>query len=70
MTFLGKALRIDIDNQDPGLEYAIPADNPFLNDPDALPELYAYGLRNPWRVDRDPGDPVTGNNSIGSPPLI
>ncbi|WP_322815193.1 PQQ-dependent sugar dehydrogenase [Chloroflexus sp.] len=50
-TLLGKLLRIDIDNGQP---YAIPADNPFVNTADALPEIWAYGLRNPWRFTFDP----------------
>lgn len=60
-TLLGKLLRIDVDSQDPGLEYAIPATNPFAGDP-ASPvtrdEIWDYGLRNPWRTsfDRDTGD--------------
>ncbi len=45
-TLLGKILRIDPDSGDP---YDIPPDNPFLGDPDALPEIFAFGLRNPWR---------------------
>ncbi|MCQ3937435.1 MAG: glucose dehydrogenase [Chloroflexi bacterium] len=48
-SLLGKILRIDVNNGDP---YAIPADNPFGN------EVWAYGLRNPWRIsfDRATGD--------------
>jgi glucose/arabinose dehydrogenase len=34
--------------------YSVPADNPFAGTPDALPEIWSYGLRNPWRVDFDP----------------
>ncbi|MDP2622472.1 MAG: PQQ-dependent sugar dehydrogenase [Actinomycetota bacterium] len=46
-TLLGSILRIDIDNGDP---YAIPADNPFVDDAGAAPEVWVYGLRNPWRI--------------------
>lgn len=53
-TLLGKILRIDV-NAD---TYRVPADNPFVNTPNALPEIWAYGLRNPWRFsfDRATGD--------------
>lgn len=47
---LGKLLRIDIDNGEP---YAVPPDNPFIDQPDAKPEIWAYGLRNPWRFSFD-----------------
>ncbi|MGA2864219.1 MAG: PQQ-dependent sugar dehydrogenase [Verrucomicrobiota bacterium] len=49
---LGKLLRIDVDSGSP---YGIPADNPFVNTPGARPEIYAYGLRNPWRFSFDRG---------------
>jgi glucose/arabinose dehydrogenase len=54
-TLLGSMLRIDVDAGDP---YAIPPDNPFVNDSGARPETWAYGLRNPWRFsfDRTTGD--------------
>ncbi|HLV70064.1 MAG TPA: PQQ-dependent sugar dehydrogenase [Xanthomarina sp.] len=54
-TLLGKMLRIDVNSSSGGLNYAIPADNPFPNtqEPNALPEIWAYGLRNPWRFSFD-----------------
>lgn len=48
----GKILRIDVDRGDP---YGIPPTNPFVGDPDALDEIYAYGFRNPWRFSFDRG---------------
>ena len=50
-TLLGALLRIDVDGGDP---YAIPPDNPFAGDPDAREEIWAFGLRNPWRFSFDP----------------
>ena len=47
---LGKMLRIDIDGS---LPYIIPADNPFIGDPDIRDEIWALGLRNPWRFSFD-----------------
>ena len=46
-SLLGALLRIDIDR---GLPYAIPPDNPFTGDAGARPEIWAWGLRNPWRI--------------------
>ena len=58
--WLGSVLRIDVDRKDSGKEYAIPADNPFVGVPNVKPEIYAYGLRNPWRCSIDRGDRETG----------
>ena len=64
----GKLLRIDIDNQDPPLNYAIPADNPFVGVSGAAEEIWAYGLRNPWRFsfDRLTGDLFIGDVGQGA----
>lgn len=59
---LGKMLRIDVDNTDAGLNYGIPASNPFVNTADTLSEIWALGLRNPWRFSFDR---LTGDMWIG-----
>ena len=48
---LGAVLRIDIDTEE---GYLIPPDNPLIDDTDAMDEIYAWGLRNPWRMSFDP----------------
>jgi glucose/arabinose dehydrogenase len=55
-TLLGKVLRLDVDSVTDA--YTIPPDNPFAGGASALPEIWAYGLRNPWRFsfDRVTGD--------------
>jgi glucose/arabinose dehydrogenase len=55
---LGSILRIDVDGPAGDLPYGIPEDNPFADGADGAPEVYVYGLRNPWRFsfDRDTGD--------------
>ena len=54
-TFHGNILRIDVNDQGPRGNYVIPSDNPFVgNDEGYLEEIYAYGLRNPWRFSFDP----------------
>jgi glucose/arabinose dehydrogenase len=53
-TLLGNILRIDIDGNQDGLAYSIPGDNPFIgNDQGFRQEIFAYGLRNPWRFSFD-----------------
>lgn len=53
-TLLGKMLRIDVDSARDGRAYGVPPDNPFVGRPGARPEIWAYGLRNPWRYAFDP----------------
>jgi glucose/arabinose dehydrogenase len=58
-TLLGKILRLDVSG---GTTYAVPADNPFVGVVGAREEIYALGLRNPWRFGLDP---VTGSLFVG-----
>jgi uncharacterized repeat protein (TIGR03806 family) len=62
-TLLGSILRIDVDNQAAGKKYAVPGDNPFVDRNAARGEIWAYGLRNIWRMsfDRATGDLWAGD---------
>jgi putative heme-binding domain-containing protein len=60
---LGKMLRIDVDRREGDRPYSIPQDNPFRGQPDARPEIWALGFREPWRFsfDRSTGDLWVGD---------
>ncbi len=64
---LSSILRIDVDHSDPGKAYSIPVDNPFVNTPGVRPEIWAYGMRNPWRmsIDRTDRRPLWSATSAG-----
>ena len=61
---LSKVLRIDVNREEDGKPYAIPMDNPFADGKQFVPETWATGLRNPWRIacDRKTGHVWVGNN--------
>lgn len=61
-SYLGSILRIDVDHGADGKAYSIPSDNPFLSVQGAKPEIYAHGIRNPWRFGFDK---KTGNLWLG-----
>ncbi|MDA1003098.1 MAG: PQQ-dependent sugar dehydrogenase [Chloroflexi bacterium] len=53
-TLLGSVIRIDVRNATTAAPYMVPADNPFVATSGARPEIWAYGVRNPWRMSFDP----------------
>ncbi|GAA0912193.1 PQQ-dependent sugar dehydrogenase [Virgisporangium aurantiacum] len=55
-TLLGKIVRIDVNRACGPKPYCVPSDNPFVRTPGARPEIWVYGLRNPWRFSIDPVD--------------
>jgi glucose/arabinose dehydrogenase len=67
-SLLGKLLRIDVDGTTPETNYQIPPDNPFIGDSEVLDEIWALGLRNPWRFsfDRATGDLYLSDVGLGA----
>ncbi len=61
-SLLGKLLRIDVSGES---GYSVPGDNPFLGKKDVLPEIYAYGLRNPWRCSFDTESGIFWSADVG-----
>ena len=64
-TLLGTVLRIDVDKEEGGKAYAIPTDNPFRGRDDAAPEIWAYGLRNIWRMSFDRKNQALWGGDVG-----
>jgi uncharacterized repeat protein (TIGR03806 family) len=72
-TLLGKILRLDVGT--PDASYRVPADNPFVGQTGRRGEIWAYGLRNPWRFSFDPRDGAlwaadVGQNAVEEVDLI
>ena len=61
----GKIIRIDVRGASADEPYRIPDDNPLLDTPNARPEIWAYGLRNPWRMAFDPQDGTLWVGDVG-----
>ena len=64
-TLHGKIIRIDVRGASADTPYRIPDDNPMRETPDARPEIWAYGLRNPWRMAFDPQDGTLWVGDVG-----
>ena len=64
-TFEGKILRLDVRAPTPGHPYAIPADNPWPSAQGVRPEIFAYGVRHPWRMSFDRDSGIPGNLWLG-----
>lgn len=67
-TLLGSILRLDVRNASAAAPYVVPPDNPFVGTAGAAPEIWCYGLRNPWRFsfDRQTGELWVGDVGQGA----
>ena len=65
MTLLGKVIRIDVSGASAVQPYVVPSDNPFVDVDGALPEIWALGLRNPWRMAFDSGTGALWVGDVG-----
>ena len=64
-TLLGSVIRVDVRNASTGAPYAVPADNPFVGEAGVRPEIWAYGIRNPWRMSFDPSSGALWLGDVG-----
>lgn len=67
-TLLGSIIRLDVGEASEAEPYRIPSDNPFVGDPEARPELFAYGVRNPFRmsIDHESGEVWLGDVQVSA----
>jgi len=64
-TLLGSVIRIDVRNASQGALYAVPSDNPFVDEAGVHREIWAYGIRNPWRMSFDPSSGALWLGDVG-----
>ena len=64
-TLLGTIIRIDVSGATAAAPYRIPPDNPFVDGEEGLPEIWAYGMRNPWRISFDPQTGLLWAGDVG-----
>ena len=64
-TLLGSILRIDVSEASVARPYRVPPDNPFVGAAEVREEIFAYGLRNPWRMAFDPSSGVLWAGDVG-----